>query len=29
MENFNWTKFKQGKIITYCKTIEEESNYHI
>lgn len=27
MENFNWTKFKQGKIITYCKTIEEELNF--
>ena len=27
MENFNWTKFKQGKIIAYCKTIEEESNF--
>ena len=27
MENFNWTKFKQGKIIAYCKTIEEELNF--
>ena len=27
MENFNWTKFKQGKIIVYCKTIEEEANF--
>ena len=27
MENFNWTKFKHGKIIAYCKTIEEEANF--
>lgn len=27
MENFNWTKFKEGKIIVYCKTIEEELNF--
>lgn len=27
MENFNWTKFKEGKIIAYCKTIEEELNF--